>query len=235
MSELYFFDPKGNPMKKNQFIQFYSQCYYLKNSAVVEEDIEKLQKEGIKAPSDVMKILEWKIGGIDNKQSQASGNVCYSHPQEVGRYQTKTRSGIIDAEQICEYIAKHYSELTTKEPCEIFQILRDFQTENLGTVYLLTLVYFISKGEMPIYDRFAQQALDAICAKKKPGEYVKQKTPPDKMSKTAFQWYEKNYRTPLKNLFPQDYKNRDLDRALWVYGHLFNDNKKNHDRVAKTT
>ena len=88
MSELYFFDPKGNPMKKNQFIQFYSQCYYLKNSAVVEEDIEKLQKEGIKAPSDVMKILEWNkdsketfsmtLDGISLEMNGQTANVNFT-------------------------------------------------------------------------------------------------------------------------------------------------------------
>ena len=34
--------------------------------------------------------------------------------------------------------------------------------EGIGSVYLITFMYFITQGEMRIYDIFAMMALDAI-------------------------------------------------------------------------
>ena len=50
--------------------------------------------------------------------------------------------------------------------------LRDINIKGLGSVYLVTLLYFISRNTLPIYDRFAKMAIDAIEAGSKPGSSV---------------------------------------------------------------
>ena len=84
------------------------------------------------------------------------------------------------------------------------------------------IVYFISKGKSPIYDQFAHRALDALEGGLKPkAQEVPKHTVPGKNSKNAFKWFKDNYAERLKGMFGAHYKERKLDRALWVYGHLF--------------
>ena len=116
----------------------------------------------------------------------------------------------IKVEKLCNYIVSEYSSLSNRSPEEIYCSLLNLDVSGLGTVYLLTLVYFISKGKSPIYDQFAHRALDALEKGLKPkAQEVPKHTVPEKKSKNAFKW------------FGSHYKERKLDRALWVYGHLF--------------
>ena len=135
--------------------------------------------------------------------------------------------------KICNYIASQYSSLSIQKPEEIYRNLLNLNISGLGTVYLLTLVYFISKGESPIYDRFAHQALDALEKGLEPrAKEVPKHTVPDKNSKHAFNWFETQYAKRLKTMFPGYYKERKLDRALWVYGHLFKNSARVRERIV---
>ena len=216
-----FFDPKGNEITSDAFVKFYSACYYLSNSIVAEKEIETFLSKDLHSiePFDVMRILEWKLGRIDYKRSQCEGKTWYRHWDEMNKYKTKTRSGEIDAKELCEFISKDYGSLKKKSPCAVFSDLAKQGVANLGTVYIITLVYFITQ-ECPIYDRFAHQAIIAIKNDNKPGEVVKYATLPSKTESNAFQKYESCYFKELVSVFP-NYMDRDVDRALWVYGHLF--------------
>ncbi len=72
-------------------------------------------------------------------------------------------------------------------------------------------------------------AVDAILNNKKPNDYVSYSELPNKNDKKfdeVINIYNKNYVNKLNEIFGDEYKsNRDIDRALWVYGHLFNNNK----------
>ena len=50
--------------------------------------------------------------------------------------------------------------------------------------------------------------------------------------KDSFIDYNK-YRELLNKYFPEHKETRDIDCALWTYGHLFNDNEKNKKRYYK--
>ena len=216
-----FFYPDGEKINSDEdFIQFYSRCYYLYNSSVAEKEIEELLQGNINKASDVMRILEWKLGRIDHKCSQCEGKTVYRHPDTMKNFKTKTRSGEINAKDLSKYISNKIDDLKEKKPAEIFSELVEQNVTNLGTVYLITLVYFIS-NKCPIYDRFAHQAIVAIKNGSKPGEVVKISSLPSKRANNVFEKYSKEYVEPLKEVFKDNYMNRDVDRALWVYGHLF--------------
>lgn len=222
-----FYDLAGKEIDKKEFIQLYNTCYYLTNSYVAEKEIENLLTDGIKSREDVFKIFAWKIGRIDHKRSRQEGKICYTKGCCLEKYEMTTRQGTINIEKICRFIEREYTNLSKKKPVEILDELRKEpdKIEKLGSVYLLTLVYFISKGKAPIYDRFAKMALDACMEKKKLGSYVKPFYLPDKKSKKLYSSYEENYSSKLYEYFGEELKNRNLDRALWVYGHLFRDQK----------
>ena len=109
------------------------------------------------------------------------------------------------------------------------------EVRGIGSVYLITMLYFVSGGEYPIYDQFAAMALDAIKNGKKPGSTIQIKDLPDKKSKSFLNLLDNpnsvysSYIKNLEELSELFYGNKDgyqndrrLDRALWVYGHLFN-------------
>ena len=217
-----FYDPTGiefsNP---EEFVDYYSKCYFLNNSKVAEDEIMKLFNLGIQEPMDVMRILEWKLGRIDQKRSQCEGKTFFRHEDLMKEFKTKTRSGEIDAKELSYYIAKHYKRLKEKDPSFVFQKLTDIKVDNLGTVYIITLVYFITQ-KCPIYDRFAHQAILAITGDKprRPGDIVPYKSLPDKTAKNAYSRYDTEYVKKLREVF-NNYMSREVDQALWVYGHLF--------------
>jgi hypothetical protein len=192
------------------------------NSCLAEYEMQTYLEKGIRHNEDVIKILDWKIGRINHKSSDIDGVVRYKDIP-LDHFIVRNMYGKeIKVEKICNYIVSNYSTLSIQMPEEIYRNLLNLNISGLGTVYLLTLVYFISKGESPIYDRFAHQALDALekGLKPKTGEVPKHNVP-EKSNKYAFNWFESQYAQRLKTMFPSHYKERKLDRALWVYGHLF--------------
>ena len=112
-------------------------------------------------------------------------------------------------------------------PQEILNALRDNSPEGIGTIYLITLLYFISKGKYPIYDRFADLAIQAIIQKEKPGTKLNHKEPVTKGDNKFDTIYIDTIKPFSKRIekafhsYDKYLKNRDLDRALWVYGHCF--------------
>ena len=54
----------------------------------------------------------------------------------------------------------HNSSTNNKsEPQEVINELKNNSPNGIGTVYLITLLFFISRGEYPIYDRFVKIAI----------------------------------------------------------------------------
>lgn len=109
--------------------------------------------------------------------------------------------------------------------------LRKQPRQGIGAVYLITLLYFVTNhqypGKCPIYDRFAMSALLAIKNNKKISDDVKCGELSDKNIKNFPKLVGekmKQYIGLIDDIFGEEYNaNRDIDRALWVYGHLFKD------------
>lgn len=216
-----------------EFIFFYSKCYYLNNSAVVEKRIEELLSADTLTEQDVMLIIEWKLGRIDHKNSQAFDSICLRSKDEVEHYLTATRRGKIEAKKLCETISSKLLSLRKASPQDILNQLKNINTKNFGTVYLITLLYFITQGKCPIYDRFAMMALEAITQGKHPGAKIKYQDLPQKDAsgfqhlldadeqKSKYRKYINILETVFGKRYTANPKDRDIDRALWVYGHLF--------------
>lgn len=113
--------------------------------------------------------------------------------------------------------------------------------ENIGAVYLITFFYFITQGDEPIYDYFAMKALDAIYPDESKnessvlGSQVINRADPMKdenliIKCPVYMTYKKklhdfideyNEERVKNRLIKVSYNCRDIDRALWVYGHFF--------------
>ncbi len=232
-----------------EFIKYYNERYYLytdkvisasnksvfKNSEFIENQIENLLNNGIKDENDVIHILAWKTGKIKHKDSELNKKFEYYSNWLINEDKKDYEITIydrIDVKTFAEYIVKNITVLESESidnPQNVLNKLKDESPQGIGTVYLITLLYFISKGKYPIYDRFATMAVDAILNNKKPNDYVSYSELPNKNDKKfdeVINIYNKNYVNKLNEIFGDEYKsNRDIDRALWVYGHLFNNNK----------
>lgn len=224
-----------------------------KNSKFVEDIIEKFLKKDPDSftDSDIALILAWKIGKITHARSQNKITLHDDWKRILGDYSESEgfinwdgkpikrygnqRNITLDIKEIADYLRKNGSVLNDLIGNDATQLALDKlikeQWQGIGSVYMITLLYFISNhqhpGKFPIYDRFAMRALLAIQDNKKIGDSVKCGELPDKNNKKCSQIVEKrmkDYAIMLDDIFGDDYKNnRDIDRALWVYGHLFKD------------
>ena len=69
-------------------------------------------------------------------------------------------------------------------------------------------------------------AVSSIVNDEEPGSYIPQTDLPSRTSKNIIEKCNEIYVNPLKSVFQDEYKiDRNIDRALWVYGHLFESDK----------
>ena len=260
----------------DEFIRFYNQCYYISTSCWVETEIEHLLQKDKKSAQDFFNIFAWKTGKINHHKSEESKGFCYTLSKDredkaewyfnPGKREAIaiTRSGVIakdkdgklDPHKLYEYL-EYLTRINNSEK-RAPDILKELMGQDdivvpngIGTVYLITFLYFITKGYEPIYDVFAMAALDAIYPdnseeSKSLGSYIHPRNLPDKNTNSYEKLLNGNksvykiYKNKLFNRFVTEYINelgenikpeekysscRDIDRALWVYGHMFRNTK----------
>lgn len=238
-----FYTLDNTELSKNDFIKTYSKSYFLntqrlvpktsQNSVFAENEMALLLKNGIKTDADVMHILAWKIGKINHKDTDKKQKFEYHKDWQFAEQLNVKRYGKhFDVKEFINYITSNidFLEKTAKnDPQEVLNLLNKNSPAGIGTVYLITLLYFISKGTYPIYDRFAMKAIDAILNEVTPGNPINYKELPGKNNKQFGKIMDDNMREyicKLEKVFGTEYQiDRDIDRALWVYGHLFTDEK----------
>ena len=238
-----YFYPKGSSVCQPLVKKLHrSSCY-------PESEIDRILRKGIHKPEDVVYILAWKIGRIAHRKCCLEKAFVYrSDWKELEDYENWAQNHQsvkgFPMKEIAEYIAdptnlEKWTDLIHKE--DWFRVLEDFESKKkekswkgLGSVYYLTLLYFISKGKYPIFDQFAEKAIDAIVDKNEqafpgakenymslPSEYPVKEIRKESF-KERYQLYC-NRINSLKAKLSDDYReptNRKLDRALWVYGHI---------------
>lgn len=94
--------------------------------------------------------------------------------------------------------------------------------DNLGTVYTIALIYFLSKGKFPIYDQFAHIAAKAIYLNADPSIiYIGDPPGKTKAEEDKVIHMYNEYCWLLQQIFGSYsfYTDRSVDQALWVYGH----------------
>lgn len=245
-----FYAPdKKSELSKEEFISIYSSDYFLKqnsekekavkgirrSSKWVEKEIEHLLEDGIKNEKDIIHILAWKVGKIKHAESDQAESFVYSSDwNNCEKFSAKLYGKELvesDFKKFIEYIQSHIIDLEDKankrDIQSVMNTLKEKSCAGIGTVYMITLLYFISRGTWPIYDKYAQVAVTAILKGSKPEDPIEYSEMPNK-NDTKFDIIMdengayKKYVKDLKDIFGNEYNNRDVDRALWVYGHLFN-------------
>ena len=247
--EIKLYYPNGDPITSiDTFLDFYSKCYYLSNNKDVEDKIEEILKNGIQSEKDLFKVLAWKFGRIDMKKSKGNAFVYKEGMDEESMWlRLYSKEDIMvksDIEKLYNII-KEYSRKCDKDkdPQEFLEeikkvtiIKKDFkekdpdgekQEQYFYSVYLITILYFVSNGKYPIVDSFSYVALDAIFNHI---NYGTRKTYPGLPSRETGDFNEiitkGTYKTYIDrfNSFLQLIKKPDLrkvDQALWSYGKLF--------------
>ncbi len=253
MSSFFVFQEAGN---KEEFIRLYADSYYLDKGTVgqiapnaagtrkhIEDLMDGILANGITGKLDIIHILAWKMSKF--VQSSNQPGFVYAKDWEglnsigeediddslcVERYGNSFEIGII-AVSVFQALprleeAGKLSWQSLMKKLDV--IIGGFY--GLGPVYLITLMYFISRGTYPIYDQFAMMALTAIHEGVKPGGKIPYKGLPSVKELLenddpvfGYQRYIDllNAVFSEEELFRDGKPCRDVDRALWVYGHYF--------------
>lgn len=244
-SKLYYIN------KENEVYKYKLPTSISKNNELVENRFDALLRADKSfSKDDYRDIMAWKIDVIDQKRSSNTKLVFnksgwddqdYSDPHATA----ETRYGKLEIGKLIKAMDEEtFDNLACEDGAQAFlDYLRDYRLDSdtrkhkgilgLGTVYMMTLLYFETKGKWPIYDKYAAIALLAFEKGIKPDWHEKNKdgkiiyiAPPDK-NDSHFKNVVNELLVPYKEAISRvfDYEkyenNRDIDRALWVYGHLF--------------
>ncbi len=218
-----FYYPDGTRLEgEENFVKFYSEAYYFVNrSKHYEKDIASLLTKNTELTrKDLTTILLWKSGG------EIEGKLIKRPRTSKDRYIV-----IGDVEDAIGKYKDEYDlkEFTDETALKFIQNVKE-KAHGIGVVYAITLLYFLSHGKYPIYDRFADMAVYAISNNIDPSKVIVYKEPGIN-AKTFYETrYLPNYVNYIKKYFKK-YTNRNIDRALWTYGHLFSDNKDKTEKV----
>ena len=186
-----------------------------KNSLRDDETRNRLLRCGIQNSGDLRSIIEWKTGWIFCENS----NTCKTRYWDIVNY-----SNFFDRimenidEQKCMCSQSHDNARTAF--LTLHDIKKRTDAKGIGSVYILTLLYFLSKGKYPIYDQFAHISCMAITNDISPTNttnYIPLHGNPER----AWEDYLA-YCKLINEIFGIDSISPDEDLALWVYGHCFN-------------
>ncbi len=239
-----FYDINRSELAITEFVDYYAPAYYLcqdkiekirytQSSMFVEEQIVDILHKGIQSYSDFAKVMAWKIGKIKHCESQENHSFVYhkdwaqcelKNPQ---RYKKE-----IKLKEYWDFINSKRIELENEamkdNPQICLNMLKKEAPDGIGTVYLITILFFLSHGKHPIYDRFAMAALDAYDNELKPANGAIISLDPIPVKKDdefeticSPNGFYQNYVDKLKSLGYDHSRDRRLDQALWVYGHGF--------------
>lgn len=193
----------------NEFIDIYSKAYFTCVPYEFESVTMEILKESRYSSDDAIQIIRWKLNDY-------KGKLYVNDRLTIPRTKFTLDSGAWN-----KIVAAKEQYNSSKNEKEIFRVLT--QVDGIGTVYALTILFFITGGQSPIYDRFACLALEAISDEKNIENYadLKFKEPPDKKNIDAvFKMLDK-YKKKLTEIFGTAWKdNQSIDRALWSYGHF---------------
>ena len=213
------YKPNGEEIHSVQeFVDFYRDKYYeMIDDFDEEEKIKDILKKDRLTVADICDILCWKIPAIINPDKKHVTHSIYA-------------SRVIPCESICKFLPDRpvSSEDDARELVKKVNSLK-----YMGPVYALTILYFASKGKYPIYDQFAHIALmkikdgsdfDSVINKK---NRIDPEFDTSKCIDKIFYQYNKNYVSRIRDIFGDAYtKSRDIDQALWAYGHFFKENNR---------
>ena len=239
-----FYDLEGNVLKDTcAFINLYEPCYFLseqppyvkgirKSSCLAETEIGNILDRGIVSEEDVFRILAWKLGKINHAATEREKHIVYvkgwaENPD--GTFSAKVYNKQLDVKGIAERVIS-LQACAASDRQGFLNGLNELNAKGIGPVYMLTLLYFASRGAFPIYDRYADMALRAYlndhkpCNSKAGKVKLGYKELPDRHSSgfaSLMDVQMEKYTDNIKNALNGRAYDRAFDRALWVYGHCF--------------
>lgn len=211
----------------------------------VEGEVEEILRNGFFSSSDAIRVMAWKAGKIKQRCSQDS--LSFKYNSDWANWETEAagidggdvkaleRQSRVGVPYFAAWVWASRKEerwspaLRRGDIQEVLDDMSEHCPPGVGTTQMLSLLYFISRGAYPIIDRFAGTALAAISSGVSPDDktLVRSlwKELPAKGSK-GFRSVVRNcvlpYRKTLNCLFGGAWEtDRNIDRALWVYGHRF--------------
>lgn len=242
-----FFDLQRRELKLDEFLDYYEPYYFINDrpklfernrknlnqtSYFTESQIENILKDRLN-PRDIILVIAWKLGMIDHYNSEVCNRIIYKN--DFSNNMIYNRYSEVMLSPIVNYIKDNFKELNDladNEPYSLFKKLCENKVNGFGSTYIINLVFFFTRGKMPIYDKYVNLALSAFENNLMPdvGNVIKVKeipglnNMPEDIDK-AWNYYQE-YVGDLKRVSNSDFVTRNTDRALWVYGHGFETDTK---------
>lgn len=175
--------------------------------------------------------LAWKAGKVDWKDDQLITTDSFEKGDNyiISRYGGGITKDAFDT--YCSELKKTKDEIIqyVKDGNwkKAYRTVMEISPNNIGPVYNINTLFFLTGGKAPIYDMFAHKAVKALLFDISPREVYLGGNPDKKDVDKVVAMYQE-YMILLKMLFKDCFKNkqkddmfisRELDRALWVYGH----------------
>ncbi len=202
----------NNTLPLKEFVEKYSNAYSKNNPKIPGicykqtniKDEERILHTTLDLYDNFAEKMAWKIGcKKDNPQS---------YGKKINLKDFYHNLNISELQAMCE----------NEDWNKVLSTILNRRVKGIGPVYSIAVLYFVSGGKYPIYDRFADIAVEYIFTYT---GYPKKGESKMLSSDNAIKRY-KNYINRLEILLKQlgkenanyiDY--RELDRALWVFGH----------------
>lgn len=232
-----------------EFLDIYGAIYdYLNRNQELEDKVDALLEKDMRQlgadefAQSIAEIIYWKVGG--------------THPEDlsrpdIGGWKIRYQYGEIDVDEVVEQAKKVIeSPEASKSDTLLNKSLESFMSiPHMGPVYSITLVHFLSQGRLPIYDKFAHIAMLSICGEGLNGNSVTDCFYTDKYmnrfspaSCSSYKNIKKRYESytslakKVYELLDEDggfdgHYSRRIDKALWVYGHLFSESKATSNKI----
>ena len=246
MTILEVFDMCNFEINDDNFITEYAQAYFYgypnntnicinrKTCCWVESRIMRLKDSDTPwTVESVYDILAWKIGKICHRQcydqDPRDRHLVYANDWREDYHAIYGIRVELDyfANSVANAANSELRHVAREDPQNCLNTLRQYSDgiDRLYSVYLVTLLFFLSGGEWPIYDSYAAKALFWY-ARQQDGIDREYRSLPNKYSQeysNMINGESSIYRTYidlLNDFYGDRWKaDRNVDRSLWVLGH----------------
>ena len=229
---------------KSAFISEYEPLYFESNIKIAdipklnttERKVEKFIEEKLLNGVVDEYVVVWKTGrllatDIESDEFLLKDGYVNGYGKMINKNELDHYLSNLKSNEIQNIISS--SEILNRgilEKC--YDLAKENVPTNFGSVYLINILYFLSKGKVPIYDRYAHIAVKALYFGAAPSNvYVGDAPAKNDTHKvinmlSEYMWF-------LNELFGTYSIERPLDRSLWVYGHIQNSFDYNHVKKLK--
>ncbi len=205
-------------------------CLNISNLNATDYRAEEKVMEQLKKSTFDENALAWKAGKVAWKNNQLITTAdfekdnCYINGYGGHIKKDDFHNYCLELESRKKDINKFVEDENWKEA---YKTVMEISPENIGPVYNINALFFLTGGKAPIYDVFAHKAVKALLLNISPSEAYLGGNPGKKDVNSVVAMYQE-YMIISKLLFNDWFKTkkkddmfipRELDRALWVYGH----------------